>query len=126
MKGPVRVVVVRANGEHTCTEVTRGLSTLQRLVDGFVESVSLDPSTHVMVNETGLLDGRPVNDLATRVLHAVRPETAGVIVLFGDAVFAGYTSTGDETHCPTRLWDLVCRTAAEVGIPHGGPAVAAP
>jgi hypothetical protein len=114
--------VVRANGEHTYTEVARGLSALQSLVDGFVESVHLDGSTHVMVNESGLLDGRPLNELATHALHALRPETAGVIVLLGDAVFAGFTSTGDETHCPTRIWDLIVRLAAEAGIPHGGPA----
>jgi hypothetical protein len=113
---------------HTYTDVARDLNggadleALQRIVGGYVESVPLDHATHIIVNESGVFDGLPVNELATRVLIAMRPEMAGTL-LCGDALFLGFTSAGNETHCPKRIWDLVVRLAAEAGIPFGGPAV---
>lgn len=124
-RGPVRAVLVRPSGEHTYTDIARdtdsGLSALQQIVGGNIELVPLDGSAYIYVNEEGLLDGLPVNELATRALLELRPAMAGTF-LVGDAVFLGFTRGGNEADCPARIWDLIVRLATEAGIPHGGPA----
>lgn len=56
-------------------------------LEGYLEFVSLSKECCVYVNETGKLDGLPVNRIATYIARMINPQFSDVIV--GNAIFCG-------------------------------------
>jgi hypothetical protein len=50
------------------------LRSLQKLVDGNIEVISLTSFNALVVDEEGKLAGKPLNKPATKLLHAFRPD----------------------------------------------------
>ena len=71
------------------------LATMQKLVGGYIEMVHLGGNEWLVVNETGLLDGLPLNVTATALYQGIPRRHQGVIV--GDAISCVVRNLGLET-----------------------------
>lgn len=72
----VRYALLAADGTVTVhTEPLPSLATLQRLVGGYIDVVmargpDAPDGVHLVVNDEGLADGLPVNELASRLYYS--------------------------------------------------------
>ena len=90
-------VIVRTDGTVEKTQMTYDLETIQGIVGGYIETVSL-PDTTVYVNEEGLPLGLPPNE---RILEIVAPHS---LYLVGDAVILGKPDLfGYDTDVPNHI-----------------------
>lgn len=90
-------VIVRTDGTVEKTQITYDLKTMQGIVGGLIEPVSL-PDATIYVNEEGLLLGLPFNE---RLLEIVAPRS---LYLVGDAVILGKPdSFGYDTDVPNHI-----------------------
>jgi hypothetical protein len=70
----------------TTITTPEGLDEWQRLVDGYIEMVTLPDGRVFVVNEEGKLRGLPMNRRATALWYEAVPAARGVDVLVGDVV----------------------------------------
>lgn len=85
-------------GVAAVVEIDPTLDTLQAIVGGYIESVSVRDGWHLYCNEEGKLDGLAVNPVATDFLRAAYPGFADWIC--GDVVVLGDNEDGSEADVP--------------------------
>lgn len=61
MKKNIRVIYKRVGFDPVEVTIPNTLEQLQRMVGGFIETVSFGPGMIMIVDEEGKIDGRPVN-----------------------------------------------------------------
>lgn len=91
--------VIRADGTETVLDRPVSIPGICRLIDAaMLDTVRLRhlgaPAWVMLVDDTGMIDGRPVNEKATALYHAnCRPGTAhqihGDVVVVPDSDFGG-------------------------------------
>lgn len=85
----MRVLVIRTDGREEVHEIARALAvvTINRLIgaDTF-DAVDLRDGRVMLVDDTGLIAGRPINPKATALYHMCRPGTTNPIA--GDVAIA--------------------------------------
>ncbi len=109
------------------------LELLQRLVGGDIEVARYDPDAYFLVNETGAIEGLPVNERVTRYVHEHSNRAAQLrergrrfppdYLIHGDAVLVG-TNGGMDADVPQRFYDTFAvpiRRIEELG--PAGPAI---
>lgn len=106
--------------------VDRGLRSMQSLVGGSIEALSLGDETSAYINEEGKYKGLDRNDAADRfVRHAL--SKIGRTMIPGDYIVGPLVLMGqpDDDGEDTSVTDEVRQLLADVGIPIGGegPAV---
>jgi hypothetical protein len=74
------VVLVPSSRVGKRVQIERGLAPLQHQVKGYIEQVTLDDGTTMIVNEEGRLMGLPVNETASLLAKRV---IVGPAVLLG-------------------------------------------
>lgn len=93
---PFRAVTIDTEGNAEAVEwdTNDTLRPLQQAVGGYVELVSLTATLDMWVNETGLIDGLPVNEVATwiAISHGLTHQP-----YFGPVVFTGGTDDQGDT-----------------------------
>ena len=88
-------VIYKVPGQHPTTiDVPNDLAVLQQLVDGYIETVTIDSETMMLVNEDGLLWNMPFN-----------VEAWGVPVV-GPLIVCGYDVEGNFTDCPISIQEF--------------------
>jgi len=90
-----KALIVQTNGEMQWADIETDLSTLNRLVGGYIELVYVNPGVHAYINEEGKILGLPINPVATFLSGL-----AGVDVLCGTAVFFGSGNMPEEGDLP--------------------------
>ena len=72
---------------------------LHKMVDGFLTGITLTSRSqgglYMFMDDDYVSKGKPVNQVATVLLHAHRPDLAHITIC-GDVVVAGIDETGDE------------------------------
>lgn len=73
---------------------------LHDLVDGFLTGLTLtgrdQGGLFMFMDDESVTKGKPVNRVATELLHQHQPQRYGHITVHGDVVVAGIDETGDE------------------------------
>lgn len=87
--------LLKADGSQLTITERLTLATMQKLVGGYIEMVRLGGNEYLVVNEEGLLDGLPLNVVATALYQGIPRRHDGVIV--GDAIHCAVTNIGLET-----------------------------
>ena len=105
-----RALIVPVDGHAEIRDISADLSTLQKLVNGFIESVPPFPGAewHAIVNEEGKFYGLPWNPGATGLLRSLGWPRGDFIS--GPAVILGVDPIGNDVDVPR----LVLRMAAEL------------
>jgi hypothetical protein len=88
--------VIRANGTETLHQGKPSIKEIQRLIGcSGLDTVTIDRhwQTAMFVDDTGMIDGKPVNPKATALYHAIcKPGTVhcihGDVVICNDGNFA--------------------------------------
>ncbi|HEY7007310.1 MAG TPA: DUF3846 domain-containing protein [Jatrophihabitantaceae bacterium] len=111
MTGTVRVLRIDVDGTASLHQIGDGnLRAWQDLVGGYIEGI-YGPAWCGYVNESGLLDGLPVNPFASVLVRDAGGIGYGVLV--GPVVFFGRPNDdGDPTDCPDWLLDLAIAVGA--------------
>lgn len=74
-------------------EINNDLRALQHAVDGYIETVWLSENAVMIVDEKGMLKGKPYNTLASLIAHTC---------IYGTALIVG--TAGEEfTDCPPEI-----------------------
>lgn len=85
-------IIYKVPGQHARQmRVPNELDVLQQLVGGYIETVTIDSETVMIVNEEGVLDNLPFN-----------VEAWGVPVV-GPLIVCGYDAEGERTDCPISV-----------------------
>lgn len=91
--------LIRANGQ---TEIVRpknnkkfSLEELQGFVGGYIEVVNTNGKTVMYVDEEGKLKGKPINSVATRLMHQSYVDMGDCVV--GDALLIGELSVDSRS-----------------------------
>ena len=84
------VEVIRTDGTRETVTIARphrAIVEIATLIEAeTLDTVNLRDGRVMLVDDTGMIDGRPINDEATRLYWTVRPGTFNSI--FGDVVIA--------------------------------------
>lgn len=97
-----RALIVASDGHAYVSSIATDLRTLQQLVGGWLESVTVD-DWHAYVDEEGKLKGSPVNRAADALAFVLGWRTGDL--LCGPAVFLGHDDEGEEDDVPERVID---------------------
>lgn len=93
---------VYPNDELKLSSESFGYDEISALVGGWIEFVCLSEFVSLYVNETGKLDGLPVNRVATAIARFINPDFHDVIV--GNAIFCGPANAeGEDTFLLERV-----------------------
>lgn len=91
-------VLLRADGSSRAIIPTRGaafpLAELQAMVGGYIQAVPLPDGRYLVCNEDGKRLGLPVNETATRALHAAGGLPDDRVV--GDVLIASTEELGGD------------------------------
>jgi hypothetical protein len=85
------------------------LDTMQKLVGGYIEAVTLAPGVIMYVNEEGLLRSLPPNRLIRRIDGAEIP-------VVGDAIIIGTTDDGETVGLSAEQGEAWLRFAQEAPV----------
>lgn len=107
MTATVKALVITADGMVEARVIVPDLDTLQAIVGGLIECVSLASDCHLYCSEEGKLDGLPVNAAATMLVEHCRPGFMSRDVIVGDVVVLGSSPDGEEADVPPRMVFLV-------------------
>ncbi len=96
MSRPVQVQILRVDGsEESHVATGRTIAAIERLIGAdCLDIVNLRDGRVMLVDDTGMVDGKPVNPKATELYHSVcRPGTPfsihGDVAVANDADFGG-------------------------------------
>lgn len=99
-----KALIIPVQGEPEVRDIdANSLATLQGIVGGYLEGVTLASDAHLYCNEEGKLQGLPYNDLATRIVRTYLPGWQDVIV--GDVAVLSSDEEGGETDVPQHMID---------------------
>lgn len=98
----VQGLVIHTNGVSEQRPVDTNLSSLQAIVGGFIEAVTL-PDCHLYCNEEGKLTGLPFNQLASLFAWSLGWPRSDM--LCGSVVFLGNGKAGEEAPLPQAVFD---------------------
>lgn len=109
----LKVLIVQPDGLVEYRTIVNGpvLADFQRIVDGYIESVTGD-GWHLYCNEEGKLRGLPINMVATKLAHELfghnwRNTTEPYFdILVGNVVFIGNAPDGEEADVPQYIVGL--------------------
>lgn len=105
-----RVRDIAVGGTVVATQIRTGkevyeassLEELQKAVGGLIEAVQLAPGVHGWVNEEGLFNGLPFNDLASILYRTAYPGAdVGVV---GNMLLMGENADGSEDADLPKEW----------------------
>ncbi len=106
---PKKCVLIKP--DRTVEEATLDFEGCQKAVDGFVELLGLAPGVAAYVNEEGISQGLPPNDLATAFCRRLGPNIAIDDHIKGTMVVLGANGMRDVS---PKTVELIRKMAAEV------------
>lgn len=63
----MKAILIPVNGKSKLIEIDNELEALQKAVGGYIETVSIAEDCCLIVDEEGLLKGKPINPTASRL-----------------------------------------------------------
>ena len=100
----MRGIIVKTDNTYEVIEYKDTLDTLQKIVEGYIEYVSIDKGIAMIVNEEGLLRGMEYNKLASRFY-------AGPCIV-GNALIVG-TKNGENISLTDEQVELIANRLKE-------------
>ncbi len=107
----MKALTITPDGTITELALTEGnsLAELQGAVGGYIEVLSLNERTAMVINEEGKIYGLPANDVATRLTQHYAIGLDPRDQINGTAVLIGQTRTRETTDVPSDAEDVLTR-----------------
>lgn len=104
-------VILTDGGEADIVRIPTDLKSLQRLVGGDLEMVTLDGEAHLYINENGKCDGKRQqwNYWASLLVDSYRPGFIKIDSIVGTAIVLGSTADGQEADVPDSVRNTMRR-----------------